>query len=126
MTRMDASEGTLTHLEGSHSEAAAPHLIVLFGATGDLARRKLIPALIHLSQAHLLPEFRVVAVSLDELDDHSFRDNAKKACEEFGRTQISEEEWADFAARLFYVRQSAGAAGLAAKVAGLQETLGPE
>jgi glucose-6-phosphate 1-dehydrogenase len=121
---MDASEGTLTHLEGSHSEAAAPHLIVLFGATGDLARRKLIPALIHLAQVHLLPEFLVVAVSLEELDDQTFRENARKACEQFGRTTISEEEWAGFAARLFYVPLSAGAEGLAAKVAALEATLG--
>jgi glucose-6-phosphate 1-dehydrogenase len=33
-----------------------PHVIVLFGATGDLARRKLLPGLFHLAQAGLLPE----------------------------------------------------------------------
>ena len=43
-----------------------PHVIVLFGATGDLARRKLLPGLFHLSQAGLLPECRIVGTSLDE------------------------------------------------------------
>jgi glucose-6-phosphate 1-dehydrogenase len=37
-----------------------PHVIVLFGATGDLARRKLLPAMLHLQSAGLMPEFELV------------------------------------------------------------------
>jgi len=46
-----------------------PHVIVLFGATGDLAARKLLPGLLHLSQSGLLPDFRIVGTSLSELTD---------------------------------------------------------
>ena len=42
-----------------------PHVIVLFGAAGDLARRKLLPGLMHLWQAGLLPECRIVGTSLE-------------------------------------------------------------
>ena len=50
-----------------------PHVIVLFGATGDLAARKLLPGLLHLSQSGLLPDFRIVGTSLSELTDEEFR-----------------------------------------------------
>ena len=53
--------------------ALTPHVIVLFGATGDLARRKLLPGLFHLSRAGLLPECRIVATSLEDLDDEEYR-----------------------------------------------------
>ncbi len=46
-----------------------PHVIVLFGATGDLARRKLLPGLLRLSYSGLLPECQIVGTSLEELDD---------------------------------------------------------
>ena len=43
-----------------------PHVLVLFGATGDLARRKLIPGLFHLEQVGLMPEdYRILGTSLD-------------------------------------------------------------
>ena len=54
-----------------------PHVMVLFGATGDLARRKLLPGLFHLAQAGLLPECRIVGTSLDDLDDDGFRAHAR-------------------------------------------------
>ena len=41
-----------------------PHVIVLFGATGDLARRKLLPGLLRLSYSGLLPEYQIVGTSL--------------------------------------------------------------
>ena len=45
----------------------APTTIVLFGATGDLAKRKLIPGLLHLFQSGLVDDLRVVGTSLDDL-----------------------------------------------------------
>ena len=50
------------------AEAAAfrpvdPHVIVLFGITGDLAKRKLLPGLMHLCEAGLMPEFRLIGAS---------------------------------------------------------------
>ena len=45
----------------------------MFGATGDLARRKLLPGLLHLANSNLAPEIRVIGTSLDELDSDAFR-----------------------------------------------------
>ena len=50
----------------------APYVIVLFGATGDLAKRKLLPGLLRLTQAGLLPEARIVGTSLEEIDTEEF------------------------------------------------------
>ena len=45
-----------------------PQVVVLVGATGDLARRKLIPGLLHLARAGFIPGCRIIGVSLDQLD----------------------------------------------------------
>src|SRR5471032_2513816 len=90
-----------------------PHVLVLFGATGDLARRKLLPGLFHLAQAGLLPEYRIVGTSLDDLDDDGFRSYARGALDEFAHHGIPDEDWDDFSGRLFYVCQSAGSDALA-------------
>jgi glucose-6-phosphate 1-dehydrogenase len=99
---------------------------VLFGATGDLAKRKLLPALLHLSQAGLLPECRIVGSSLDDLDDEGFRQVARQAGNEFAHTSVSEDEWASFSQKLSYVPTPAGPEALAKRVAELEPLLGPE
>ncbi len=102
-----------------------PHVIVLFGATGDLSRRKLIPGLFHLGQAGLLPEeFRIVGTSLDDLDDERFREFARDALREFCRIKFGDEEWAAFSGRLSYVPSRADA--LAAGVGQAEEAIGEE
>ncbi|MCU4185409.1 glucose-6-phosphate dehydrogenase [Acidiferrimicrobium sp. IK] len=108
--------------EGS---ACDPQVIVLFGATGDLAQRKLLPALLHLWQAGLLPECRIVGTSLDDFDDEEFRRFARKACEEFGRSSVNDGQWGAFASKLHYVASRAGASGLAETVHRVEEDLGP-
>jgi len=84
-----------------------PHVIVLFGATGDLAKRKLLPGILHLSQTRLMPNYRVVATSLEDVDDEGFRDLAREACRHV-RHPITGGDWDDFADHLSYVPQSAG------------------
>ena len=102
-----------------------PHVIVLFGATGDLARRKLLPGLLHLMEAGLMPpSFRVVGSSLDDLDDDGFRALARDAADDFARHRFSEEQWADFARRLTYVPHDAGADRLARTVGEAVEACG--
>jgi glucose-6-phosphate 1-dehydrogenase len=103
-----------------------PHVIVLFGATGDLARRKLLPGLLHLSQTRLIPDFAVVGTSLEHMDDQEFREFAKRSCGELARHPVSPDELEAFAARLSYVDRSAGPEGLAAAVARAEEQLGGE
>jgi glucose-6-phosphate 1-dehydrogenase len=101
-----------------------PHVMVLFGATGDLARRKLIPGLFHLAQAGLLPEFRIVGTSLDDLDEIGFRNFARAALDEFAHHGVPDDHWDDFSSRLFFVPQSEGNEALAKIVRELEDELG--
>jgi glucose-6-phosphate 1-dehydrogenase len=93
-----------------------PHVVVLFGATGDLARRKLLPGLLRLWEAGLLEQARIIGTSLEDLDDEQFEKFAATACQEFGRGAFTEDRWARFAACLSYVPQGAGPEALAAAV----------
>src|SRR4051794_7583632 len=92
-----------------------PHVIVLFGATGDLARRKLLPGLLHLFQAGLLNDSRIIGTSLDDYDDERFVKVVREACEEFSGPAV-DLRWDEFASILSYVPQSAGSKGLAEEV----------
>jgi glucose-6-phosphate 1-dehydrogenase len=103
-----------------------PHVIVLFGAGGDLARRKLLPGLIHLAEAGLLPECRIIGTSLEDFDDEAFRKFARAACEEFASRPVSDADWGDFERRLTYVSQAEGADGLRHAVARAEAELGGE
>ena len=119
----------------NESERIPPHVIVLFGATGDLARRKLLPGFAHLAASHLAPPIRIVGSSLEEMSDEDFRAFAKAAAAEYGhlktvaferriREQLESEEWEEFAANLRYVPRSAGPETLAAAVAEAEDQLG--
>ncbi|MGC8464105.1 MAG: glucose-6-phosphate dehydrogenase [Acidimicrobiales bacterium] len=103
-----------------------PHVIVLFGATGDLARRKLLPGLLHLRHAGLLPECQIVGTSLDDLDDERFRAFARTAFDEFGRSDLSVEERDDFQKVLRFVPQRAGVDALLQAVSDAEQRLGGE
>ncbi|MBA2639034.1 MAG: glucose-6-phosphate dehydrogenase [Nocardioidaceae bacterium] len=103
-----------------------PHVIVLVGATGDLAKRKLLPGLLHLFEAGLLPGCRVVGTSLDDFDDDQFREFARKACDEFGARPVRNQDWQEFGALLGYVPQGAGPAALADVVAAAETELGEQ
>jgi glucose-6-phosphate 1-dehydrogenase len=103
-----------------------PHVIVLFGATGDLARRKLLPGLLHLARSGLRPNCRIIGTSLDDLDDERFRKLAHKAWDEFSNRGVPEDECAAFAETLSYVGQEDGPAALADAVARAEAELGGE
>jgi len=93
-----------------------PQVVVLVGATGDLARRKLLPGIFHLSNLGFIPGYRIIGVSLDDLNDESFRKFAREALEEFSSRKIADADWAEFAQNLRYVPMSAGPATLRAAV----------
>lgn len=107
-------------------DALLPHVIVLFGATGDLAKRKLLPGMAYLVQSSLAPKIRVVGTSLEDLTDDQFRTLTKEAVDAFGTHKLTQEQWDHFASRITYVPQGAGPAALAAAVAAAEEELGPE
>jgi glucose-6-phosphate 1-dehydrogenase len=102
------------HGEAQRVGPRYPHLVMLFGATGDLSRRKLLPGLFHLASAGFIPGYRIVGVSLDEIDAEGFRQLARAALAEFSQRPVTDEDWAAFAANLDYVPLSAGPAALKA------------
>ena len=110
----------------SDPEALQPHVIVLFGATGDLSRRKLLPGLLRLSYSGLLPEYRVVGTSLEELDDVQFHEFALAACRQFARQDIVDDHWPVFQTRLHYVSQAHGPDALSAAVTRAEAELSGE
>ena len=78
--------------------------IIIIGATGDLARRKLLPALYNLHLERLLPERgRIIGFARTSIDDNEFRRRAEEAVREFSRTGLDEQAWPAFAERLEYV-----------------------
>jgi glucose-6-phosphate 1-dehydrogenase len=84
---------------------SAPASIVIFGASGDLAHRKLVPALFELHrQGQLAPETAVVGFSRTVDGDEAWRKDLKEALAAFGTGGPVDEEWRTFAARLFHVR----------------------
>src|SRR5882724_5053096 len=87
--------------------AKKPHacVLVIFGASGDLTQRKLIPALYNLALEKRLPErFAVVGYARSEMTDESFRDKMREAVKEFSRTGLKDDVWQQFANTLYYVR----------------------
>jgi glucose-6-phosphate 1-dehydrogenase len=81
------------------------HVIVLFGATGDLAKRKLLPGLFHLHAAGLLPrEYRIIGTSPAQyaLTDEQFKEHAEEACADFCITKPTDPSWPSFAERLSF------------------------
>jgi glucose-6-phosphate 1-dehydrogenase len=81
------------------------HVIVLFGATGDLAKRKLLPGLFHLAKSGLLPKgYRIVgsAPAQFALSDEAFRAHAKAAVAQFGLAKPTGAAWQEFESRLSF------------------------
>src|SRR5215207_4990322 len=81
-----------------------PQTLIVFGASGDLARRKLFPALYDLAYEGLLPErHAIVGSGGSRLDDAGFRERALGAAEEFSRHRLDEGRWQAFARGLSFV-----------------------
>jgi glucose-6-phosphate 1-dehydrogenase len=89
-----------------HAAQAEHCTMVIFGATGDLTKRKLFPALYQLAAEHLLgPSFAVLAVGREaSIDDASFRERMRAALGESDEVKrVDEEVWKAFAQRIFFV-----------------------
>jgi glucose-6-phosphate 1-dehydrogenase len=79
-----------------------PNIIVFFGASGDLTKRKLVPALYHLKRERKLPpELTIVGVARREWSDDYFREQMREGVEEFSDGVGSDALWQDFAQGLF-------------------------
>ena len=82
-----------------------PCVMVIFGVTGDLTARKLMPSLYDLAIGHPLPEgFSIVGVSHRDWSDEVFRQEMRTAVERGARTPVTNESWELFSQGLFYVQ----------------------
>ncbi len=83
-----------------------PGVFVLFGATGDLAHRKVIPALYQLWRTNLLPhDFHIMCIGRREYDDESYRAEIRASLEQHSRTKpIEDDTWSALADRIVYHR----------------------
>lgn len=80
-----------------------PVSIVIFGASGDLTQRKLVPSLFNLCRKDRMPSrFRIVGYGNTAFTDEQFRVHLKEGLQEFASFKYSEEEWNRFAATLVY------------------------
>ncbi|MDB9311863.1 glucose-6-phosphate dehydrogenase [Spirulina sp. CS-785/01] len=80
-----------------------PLIMVIFGASGDLTQRKLVPAIYELKQDNHLPaELTIVGVARRDWSHDYFREQMRQGVEEFGNGIGSEEVWNDFAEGLYY------------------------
>lgn len=101
--RRDMNENPLR--EGLRLQRTAdPCVVVIFGASGDLTRRKLIPALYSLFRQNLLgPGFSIVGAARTPMTHEEFRKSMREAIVEFGETDNNDSiEWQSFSAGLFY------------------------
>jgi glucose-6-phosphate 1-dehydrogenase len=86
-----------------------PATLVIFGASGDLTRRKLLPAIYHLARNQRLPpRFAVIGVGRTEMDDDSFREQFIDSLREFAKVAGDDEVATSLARRIFYVSGGLG------------------
>jgi glucose-6-phosphate 1-dehydrogenase len=82
---------------------ADPCTLIIFGASGDLARRKLLPGLYNLAVDGVLPEkFAVIGWGRTQMDDEAFRAMARQGVDEFSRRAIDQDAWRRFSAGLYF------------------------
>ena len=83
--------------------AGEPCAIVIFGASGDLTKRKLIPSLYNLASYHLLPKnFSIIGVARSEMNDQEFQDRLGKDLSQLGTQPVDPNIWDSFRDRMLY------------------------
>src|SRR6185295_16701436 len=97
-------------LDGLRIEPApAPATLVIFGASGDLTRRKLLPAIYHLARNQRLPpRFAVIGVGRTQMDDESFRGQFTDSLREFANVDGADEVATSLARRIYYIAGELG------------------
>ncbi len=101
--------------------------IVIFGASGDLTKRKLLPALYNLKALKLLPEnFAIIGVAVSDGNDEIYREKITADIKQFATGSVDDTEWSEFVRRSYYISGDFNDAGtfkqLGAKIADVQKT----
>jgi glucose-6-phosphate 1-dehydrogenase len=85
-------------------QSADPCVMVIFGATGDLTKRKLFPALYNLAKSNLLArEFAVVCMARSEMPTEAFREQISQDIKRFATTEVEANLWDWFMKRIYYI-----------------------
>jgi len=106
-------------------EVPADQVIVLFGASGDLAKRKLLPGMFHLMRVGLMPEqFRIIGAARKPLGEEEFRELARDSVSGSSRETEEAEAWGRFAGSLRFVGVGEGFGDLDRAIAEAREELG--
>ena len=93
--------------ESSHPLPPQACSLIIFGGSGDLARRKLLPALYNLLLDGMLPaDYAVLGMGRKKMSDAEFRRTAREGVVKYSRQKLKEDVWTDFERRLFYVAGS--------------------
>jgi len=99
-------------------------VVVLFGATGDLAKRKLLPGMFHLQQVGLMPErFRIVGAARRDIGEEGFRDLARQSVGESSRESGDPQGWKSFEESLSFAGVGEGFEALEAEIARARDDL---
>jgi glucose-6-phosphate 1-dehydrogenase len=99
---MSAQETESPSVETAH--IGPPCVLVIFGAAGDLTKRKLIPALYNLKKSNLLPDnFAVIGVARAEMNDEEFRKRLSDDMHEFATDDVDPADWKWLEERLYYL-----------------------
>jgi glucose-6-phosphate 1-dehydrogenase len=111
----------------AHARKADPCVMVIFGAGGDLTKRKLIPALLNLAAAKLLPEqFAIIGFASNDFTTETFRTQLSADIKEFASCPVTPEMWQWFLTRIYYVRgdfqDPAAYANLKSQIATVEKT----
>ena len=107
----------MTRSQQSSMPTPKDQVIVLFGATGDLARRKLLPGMFHLQRVGLMPErFRIIGAARREVGDEGFRDLAREAIGDSSRESADSEAWQRFEQSLSFASVGDGFEALAREI----------
>src|SRR6202167_1692961 len=102
MSTVEQTENPL--VAGLERLPVAPTTLVIFAATGDLAKRKLLPALYNLAHEGALPErFHLVGVSRKEKEDEDYREECEQAIRRFSRRKPDEDVLRGFLENVRYV-----------------------
>ena len=110
-----------------HECPGDPCTIVIFGASGDLTKRKLLPALYNLKALKLMPEnFAVIGVAVSDSNDELYRTKITADIKEFATRPVDDKDWEDFSRRSYYIagdfNNPETFKHLSAKIADVQKT----
>jgi glucose-6-phosphate 1-dehydrogenase len=115
------------HADGASQQLPEDLIVVLMGATGDLAKRKLLPGMFHLAQVGLMPpNFRIIGAGRREMDADEFRGVVRESVENSGRRALETFAWDRFGDSVRYASVGDGYGPLADAVSEARQELGSD